>query len=203
MISGPEFSLEAVLSMPEAASGMGVVCHPHPMYGGSMNNNVVFALCQGLNDAGFGALRFNFRGVGRSEGRYGEGRGEVEDVYAALKAVGEQLPGKPLILAGYSFGASVALAALADDREAKPLAGIVVSPPTIAELRYGGLDVGIPLLVLAGGADSFSDAEELRAEAADLADVNVLVSERTDHFWSGLEDWIAGRAESFIKGLSG
>src|SRR5579875_1176116 len=102
--------LEAIFSTVAgpAPRGVLVVCHPHPLYGGSMDNNVVDALCDAALQEGLAALRFNFRGVGRSTGSYDNGEGEQEDVLAAVQAAGDRLSGAAIGLAGYSFGASVA-----------------------------------------------------------------------------------------------
>src|SRR5438093_5275897 len=109
---GPK--LEALLHFPEQMLAPGVVvCHPHPMYGGDMHNNVVDAVCETAVTEGIAALRFNFRGIGASEGRYDNGVGEQDDVRAALAYLRElpEVDSARVALAGYSFGAAVALQA--------------------------------------------------------------------------------------------
>ena len=119
-IPAPHGLLEGLLRLPDgmAASASdgearpahaAVVCHPHPQFGGTMHNKVVFRLAAALVEHGIPALRFNFRGVGRSTGSYDEGRGEADDVRAALAALAARYPGVPLLLAGFSFGAWVGL----------------------------------------------------------------------------------------------
>ena len=112
--------LEGILKPEEEGSEprfVGVVCHPHPLYGGMMHNKVVFKTAQVLQANNIPALRFNFRGVGRSSGTYDEGRGEMEDVRFALDFLSRRYPGVAAILAGFSFGAFVGLrVAAADDR---------------------------------------------------------------------------------------
>src|SRR5690606_755555 len=113
-------SLEGILHQPVSAPfPAAAVCHPHPLYGGDMNNYVVVAVCQALADAGIASLRFNYRGVGDSEGEYGDGLGERTDAAAALAYLRQlaQADQDRMGIVGYSFGATVALAA-ADERVA-------------------------------------------------------------------------------------
>jgi len=117
-IPGPAGRLEAIVER-EAAAGPArlavAVGHPHPRYGGTMRNKVTHAIARGAQRSGAVALRFNFRGVGRSAGAYDQGVGEQDDLRAALTWLGEHYPGLPLAAAGFSFGARVALAACCSD----------------------------------------------------------------------------------------
>ncbi|WP_374440094.1 alpha/beta hydrolase [Pseudomonas panipatensis] len=107
-IDGPEGPLEALhLDTPDAV-GVALICHPHPLFAGTMQNKVVATLQRSARDAGYATLRFNFRGVGQSAGGYGEGRGEIDDALAAARWLGERHPGLPLTLMGFSFGSCVA-----------------------------------------------------------------------------------------------
>jgi uncharacterized protein len=108
-IGGPAGRLEALLEEPEDREPLvaALVCHPHPLYGGTMHNKVVHRLARGLRMAGAVVLRFNFRGVGRSEGRHGDFVGEIEDARAALEWLRERYPELPFGLGGFSFGARV------------------------------------------------------------------------------------------------
>jgi len=108
-IAGPAGHLESLLEEPEGAppTRAALVCHPHPLYGGTMHNKVVHRLARGLRKTGAVVLRFNFRGVGRSQGEHAHGEGEVEDARAALEWLRSRYPGLPFILAGFSFGARV------------------------------------------------------------------------------------------------
>lgn len=119
-IPTPQGHLEAILK-PEEQGAIpkfaGLVCHPHPLGGGTMHNKVVFKVAQTLQAINIPTLRFNFRGVGHSTGTYDEGRGEMEDVRFALEFLSRRYPGLPVVLAGFSFGAYVGLrVAAADDR---------------------------------------------------------------------------------------
>src|ERR1700677_1931759 len=116
-LAGPAGRLEALLNAGAPnATHAAIVCHPHPVYGGTLHNKVVFNAMKALNSFGFPVLRFNFRGTGLSEGEHDKGNGEVEDVRAALEWVEREFT-LPIIFAGFSFGAAVGLrAAYADDR---------------------------------------------------------------------------------------
>jgi alpha/beta superfamily hydrolase len=110
--------LDAILKEPrtDAALGVALVLHPHPLGGGTMHNKVVFRAASALNEAGLTTLRINFRGVGQSTGEHDEGRGELEDVLAGLRYLAETFPGQPVTLCGFSFGARVGLeVGMADD----------------------------------------------------------------------------------------
>ncbi len=117
-IAGPVGGLEALLEIPgdEPPIGVAVVCHPHPMHGGTMQNKVAHTLARAFTKSGLAALRFNFRGVGASSGDFDDGRGEVDDVLAALTFARERFPVKPVWLAGFSFGAAVSISAAAQER---------------------------------------------------------------------------------------
>ncbi len=108
-LAGPEGRLEALLEEPEDAAPRmaAVVCHPHPLYGGTMHNKVVYRLARGLRRAGIAVLRFNFRGVGSSAGVHGHLEGEIEDARAALAWLRERYPALHYALAGFSFGSRV------------------------------------------------------------------------------------------------
>jgi len=119
-IPTPQGHLEGILK-PEEADAQplyaGIVCHPHPLYGGTMHNKVVFKVAQTLQLLNIPALRFNFRGVGHSTGTYDEGRGEIDDVRYALEFLSRRYPGVPVIIGGFSFGSYVGLrVAVTDDR---------------------------------------------------------------------------------------
>lgn len=136
-ISGEAGDIECELASARAPSGGGVmlVCHPHPLYGGAMQNKVVSTLVAAAHDCGMASLRFNFRGVGSSGGTHDEGRGETRDCVQLGEQLREQLGAQPLVLAGFSFGGFVALSAVAT---LQPEALITVAPAW----RY--FDDGIP-----------------------------------------------------------
>ena len=110
-VSGPAGAIEVLLDAPAEARGVAVICHPHPQFGGTMDNKVVQTIARAFVQLGYRALRFNFRGIGASQGSWDEGRGEVDDALAVVEAQRDAT--LPLVLAGFSFGAYVAAAAAA------------------------------------------------------------------------------------------
>ncbi len=182
----------------EGAPGA-VVLHPHPLYGGSMHNNVVETLSAAAVDKGWGALRFNFRGVGGSSGRHDQGRGEQEDVLAAAAWLGRRCPG-PLVLMGYSFGSLVGAAAAS--RLDNLAAGVMVAPPLIlGDLPDWPSDAG-PLFMVAGDRDEFSPLEGLKEYAGRIgARVELVIFEKGDHFFVGRESALFKEVSTFLSGL--
>ena len=202
-IPSGDLELEGILHLPDGdppCPGV-VVCHPHPQYGGDMHNNVVMVLCEALTERGIAALRFNFRGVGRSTGAYDGGRGEALDAAAALTCLAgsEEFEATAVGVAGYSFGAMTALAA-ADDRT-RALA--LVSPPLqwLDRERFNGFRG--PLLLVAGDADHVTPEQPFRELAAsvDAAEAHIVVG--ADHSWWGYERELAGIAGAFFAGHLG
>jgi len=202
-----DLSLEGVCHLPEGAGPFPavVVCHPHPLYGGNMDNNVVYAVCQALCQRGILAFRFNFRGVGRSEGTLGGGVGEPDDVSAAVSFVAsmEQVDSKRIGLCGYSAGAVAAFATKPLDERIQAAAAI--SPP----LSFASLD-GLkgcpkPKLIVTGGKDNFTRLEDFHRFAESLIGPKQCeVIPGADHFWWGYEDQVGDRVASFfISALKG
>jgi uncharacterized protein len=127
LLPGPVGALETLVAMPGSRpAGIAVVCHPHPLHGGALTNKVAYTLAACALRAGMVAARFNFRGVGRSAGAHDRGRGEVDDALAVAAWLRERQPGAPLLLAGFSFGAFIALKAAA---RAAPRALVSIAPP--------------------------------------------------------------------------
>ncbi|WP_119289204.1 alpha/beta hydrolase [Azohydromonas sediminis] len=148
VVAGPAGAIECVVEEPAVAPrGVAVLCHPHPLHGGTMDNKVVQTLARALRQVGWRTVRFNFRGVGRSQGQWDAGRGEVDDALAVVAAVRD--PALPLVLGGFSFGGYVA--AQAARRVDPPAARLVLVAPAT-----GNFDVGaVPddTLVVHGDAD--------------------------------------------------
>ena len=174
-----------------------VVAHPHPQRGGSMNNSVVIALCQGLQAAGISYLRFNFRGVGRSQGEFGDGEGERLDVQGALAFLAAQPTIAPerLGLAGYSFGARVSLAAAAD---APQVRGLLCVAPPLREPLPADQRPPCPLRVLVGSLDPLLDGAPERYASYFPDPQTVRIVEGTDHFWLGLGHDLSDAAQQFF-----
>jgi len=179
--------LEARLGQGRAATGGLVICHPHPQYGGDMENPVVVRVAEVARDSGLATLRFNFRGVGRSGGTYGGGRDERRDVEGALAELKRVIgPSAILVLAGYSFGATVAAAVAARWETLGGLA--LIAPPLGLEglERLPPLEAfGKPLLVVAGDADPYCPAAALAELGETLPHAMIRTIEGADHFFFG------------------
>lgn len=164
-IPGPAGALEGITACPangQTMHGIGVVCHPHPQYGGTMHNKVVDMLSRTLNDLGIGTLRFNFRGVGSSEGAYAEGVGEADDLRAVLTWAQRQRPGHPIWLAGFSFGAYIALRVASEF----PIVRLITVAPPINFFDFSTLPApGSPWTLVQGEADEIVPSEAVFAWA--------------------------------------
>jgi alpha/beta superfamily hydrolase len=195
-IPGPAGVIEALWKEPEGERrGSAVVAHAHPLHGGTMHFKVVFRIARALSRAGFGVLRFNFRGVGASAGIHDFGRGEREDFRAALDEA-ERRGGVPMIAAGFSFGSTIAIAAGEDD-------------PRVAALVVGGLPVDRwkpegpgrvekPALVISGGRDEFAETAVLRETVAHrFARPRLEIVEGADHFLTGRLDVLEEKVLAF------
>ena len=178
--------LEATLwTTPVAEPSMAaLVCHPHPLYGGTLHNKVVFQTAKALNRRGIPVLRFDFRGAGLSEGEHDKGRGELEDVRTAIEYLASEFPQRPILVAGFSFGAWVGLRAGCEDARLEKLIGLGIP---IANLDMSYLrDCGKPKLLIQGGDDQFGPRESVEEFFATLPEPKRLVIvEHADHFFSG------------------
>ena len=202
ILSSAGVQLEAELADAGATPRAAVVlCHPHPQYGGTMQSIVISALFAALPSAGFTTLRFNFRGVGGSTGAYDHGRGERDDARAAVHALADRAPGgTPLVLAGWSFGADVALSVL--DPELR--AWIAVAPPFhfVADADAVGADPRPKLLVLAAH-DEVRASDEIEAIASTWTATSVVVVPGASHFFVGRTDRLTADVLEFLDHLLG
>lgn len=176
-----------------------VVCHPHPLYGGDMDNSVVRAVCAALVSKGLATLRFNFRGVGSSQGTFDQGAGEQEDLRGALAflALQPSLDPARLGVVGYSFGAIVALAVAAVYPQVKALCAI--SPPFGPNLPQPDTWGLKPKLIVTGDADPFVQPLSLEKWAHSLPQPAEFRSfEETDHFWLATEDELGVTVADFF-----
>jgi alpha/beta superfamily hydrolase len=200
--AGPAGRLEAVLMIPDGEPvAAGVVCHAHPLHGGIMHHKVVFRAARALQEQGLPALRFNFRGVGTSDGTHDDGRGEQEDVRAALDELERLYPGLPLILGGYSFGSIMALRVGVHDPRVRAMFALGFPADRLPDTSF--LDgSGKPRLFVQGEDDEFGSGGTIEALAATLPEPrSVVVIPASDHFFTGkldelekgVADWLAGR----------
>jgi alpha/beta superfamily hydrolase len=202
-IDGPAGRLEALLNggSPDATHAA-LVCHPHPLFGGTLHNKVVFHAMKALNNFGFPVLRFNFRGTGLSAGEHAHGVGEVEDVRAALNWLDSEFT-LPIIFAGFSFGAAVGLRAAYSDERVRAM--IALGLPAVAvENRVYDFEFlrssTKPKLFVSGSRDQFGPAGKLEALVATFADPKKLVRiEAGDHFFEGRLREMREAIETWVK----
>ncbi len=202
-ISGPAGQLEALLNAgAENPSHAALVCHPHPMYGGTLHNKVVFHTMKALNSFGFPVLRFNFRGAGLSQGEHANGIGEVEDVRAALDWLENEYR-QPIVFAGFSFGAAVGLRATCSDERVQVLIalGTPVAPIEDRTYDYDFLKTcAKPKLFLSGARDQYGPRAKLQQLADSVADPKKLVFiEGADHFFEGRLREVRETTENWVR----
>jgi alpha/beta superfamily hydrolase len=193
--------LEGFLCRGEEGRGGVVLCHPHPLYGGDMYNNVIGGLQGPLVQGGFSTFRFNFRGVGGSGGVYGEGVEEMEDVRGAVDCMMTEMGAEvPLYLLGYSFGAYVGVKGVAGDERVKAL--LCISPPvSIYDFTALG-EEGRPKLIVAGERDVIGPVGPVEELYLALPQPKMLhIVPGADHFWWGMEDQVADYVIDFLQGL--
>jgi len=196
-LEGPVGRLEAILWTPARRTPpplAGLVCHPHPLFGGTMHNKVVYQVAKTLDRLGLPVLRFNFRGVGLSAGVHDKGIGEQDDVRAALDFLSRAFPSAPLLLAGFSFGCWVGLRVACEDSRVAELVGLG-APVNDSDFSYLAR-CAKPKLFLQGREDQFGARDRLERLVASLPGENRLeVIEGADHFFGG-------RLEILDKALS-
>jgi alpha/beta superfamily hydrolase len=196
-----ELVLEGVLTIPEGAGPFPavIVCHPHPLYGGSMDNNVVYNISEALIQASLASFKFNFRGVGGSQGEFGQGIGEREDVEAAISFVStvKEVDSERIGLAGYSAGAGFALPVGFNDDRIRALAA--VSPP-IPMFDFDFLkNYPKPKLLISGNRDDLIPINQFLEFCQNLSEPKECESiEGADHFWWGYESRLAAKVAAFF-----
>lgn len=185
-IAGPAGTLEALIDAPAAIASpeaVAVICHPHPLYGGTMTNKVVYSLAKAFNEAGARAVRFNYRGVGASAGAYDDGNGETADALAVLDWASARWPGTQLWMGGFSFGGAVAIRAAAG-RDVRRL--VTVAPA----IRRVSVDASAlpqcPWLIVQGDRDELVDPNDIQQWARDLPESpRLAMLEAVEHFFHG------------------
>ncbi len=201
MIPGRAVQLEALIREPkEILRGGAVLCHPHPVYGGTMDNRVVYRAAKAAIDAGFVALRFNFRGVGGSTGQFDHGLGEKDDVASAIDWLAHQYPGLPLALIGYSFGAWIGLQVGFSDSRIQALAGLGL-PLDMYDFDFL-IENPKPALYIVGTRDEFCAQERLQRLERRLPPTSDVRSiENADHFFSDQIEAIQSLIFDFFEKL--
>jgi uncharacterized protein len=189
LLDGPAGKLEAVLEEPEdrPPDEAALLCHPHPLFGGTMHNKVVYRAARALRRRGSVVLRFNFRGVNRSEGQHAEGVGEVEDARAALDWLLARYPDLPYALAGFSFGARVVTNLGCETAGASRL--IAIGFPTRGSDVRSLTSCAVPKYFISSTHDEFAPRNEMEALYTGIAEPKQMVwIEAQDHFFSGALD---------------
>jgi alpha/beta superfamily hydrolase len=192
--------LEALYRELQDPAGIAVICHPHPLGGGTLHNKVVFRAARGLENANIATLRFNFRGVGASSGKHEEGEGEQDDVMAAIEWAKRKHPGKKLFVGGFSFGAWVAsrVACELPEVDAIFLIGTPVNKYDLGHLRR----CQKPILFLHGTQDEHGDIEKLEKLAQQVRNAETVIVSGADHFFSkqldAVDETIRAWAEEVI-----
>ena len=201
-LAGPAGRLEALVEEPEdgAAHSAVLVCHPHPLYGGTMHNKVVFRIARGLRRAGLVVLRFNFRGVGRSQGEYAHIAGEIEDARAALGWLRQRYQGLRFALAGFSFGAQVITRLGCALEGARFL--MAVGHPTERGNDYLE-DCPVPKIFVQSTHDEFGPRPQLETLYAKLVQPKQLIwVEAADHFFAGGLDELEQAVKTSVEAVA-
>lgn len=198
-LDGPAGRLEALLETPAGTAdrGAALVCHPHPQHGGTMQNKVTHTLARSFLECGLRALRFNFRGVGRSEGEFDEARGEVDDALAALHYLKTHWPEGPVWMSGFSFGAAIAIRAAAEEEPA----GLITVAPAV--YRFAGTLAAqpeCPWLIVHGEQDELIAMDQIIDWVNGMGPGPELrVFPDTGHFFHGKLVALRAAASTFIR----
>jgi uncharacterized protein len=198
-IAGPAGRLEALLwTVPVADPPLvAVVCHPHPLFGGTMHNKVVYQAAKAMHLRDIPVLRFNFRGAGQSEGEHDRGAGEAGDVRAALDYLSAEIPQRPILLAGFSFGSLVGLRVGCADRRVSDLIGLGI-PVDNSNLTYLR-DCPKPKLIIQGGNDQFGSRSNVEALFAAMpAPKRLVIVDGADHFFAGQLEKVRSAIDAWL-----
>lgn len=194
--------LEALYRELQDPAGVAVVCHPHPLGGGTLHNKVVFRAARGLENANVATLRFNFRGTGASGGKHDQGEGELEDVTAAIEWVRRKHPGKKLFVGGFSFGAWVA-SRVACDRSDVDAIFLIGTPVDKYDFGYLG-KCDKPVLFLHGTEDEHGDLAKLETLIPTVPSSESVIITGADHFFTrqleAVEETLRSWAEEILEG---
>jgi len=197
-IPGPAGTLEALLDLPEGEPrAVAVFGHPHPLHGGTMHTKALYQAAKAMPRIGVAALRFNFRGVGRSTGTFDSGPGEKDDFRAALSFVEERFPDLPIWTAGMSFGSWIALSVGADDPRVSLL--LAIAPP-VDRYDFGALKMcTLPKFIVHGESDELISIKEIRRFYAQIPEPKELVTiEDANHLFEGKTSMVGDAVEDLL-----
>jgi uncharacterized protein len=196
---GPAGKLEAMLwtTANSEPPFVAVVCHPHPLFSGTMHNKVVFQTAKALHRRGAPVLRFNFRGAGLSEGIYDRGNGERDDARTAIDYLAKEFPHAPILVAGFSFGSLVGLRVGVEDSRVSKLIGLGI-PVNDADVMFLAPSTK-PKLIVHGSNDQYGSRDKIDAVFATLAEPKRLVIvEGADHFFTGKLDRVVAAIDAWL-----
>ena len=199
-LEGPAGRLEAILwNTPAGGPHLAaLLCHPHPLYGGTMHNKVIYQVAKSLHAHGIPVLRFSFRGTGESEGVHDRGHGEQDDIRATLSFLAAEFPGRPILLAGFSFGAWVGLRVGCQDPRVSELIGLGI-PVDNVSLEYLR-SCAKPKLIIQGANDQYGSRVSVEALFQAMPGTKRLVFvEDADHFFTGRLDQVAAAIDAWIE----
>ena len=201
-LNSPAGPLEALLwtTASKNPARTALVCHPHPLFGGTLHNKVVFQTAKTLHSHGYPVLRFNIRGAGQSAGTHDKGRGEAEDVRAAIDYLAQEFPATPIILAGFSFGAWVGLKVGCEDARVQELIGLGI-PANDSDLSYLK-NCSKPKLIIQGAKDQFGAKDRVESLFKEMPDPKQLVFiPEADHFFTNKLDQISAAISNWVEKL--
>lgn len=198
LIKGPAGKLEVILesAKSEERNAIGIICHPHPLFGGTMHNKVVTTLAKTFQHLGLTTVRFNFRGVGRSEGEFAQGHGELDDLLAVIDWMQQQHPKRDIWLAGFSFGAYVAAKAAV---QVVPKKLVTIAPP-VQNFPMNMLPpILCPWILVQGGQDDVVPAAEVLAWAEERVPKPIIIEfPEAGHFFHGQLGELRARLEEAL-----
>jgi alpha/beta superfamily hydrolase len=177
-----------------------VVCHPHPLYGGTMTNKVTHTLARACNELGAVAVRFNFRGVGKSAGTHDDGKGETDDVLAMVQWAAQRWPDASIWLAGFSFGAAMALRASLRVARTDHVVRLITVAPALRWLTQVSEAPLCPWLIVQGDQDELVDVQEVQKWATSLAQApHVAILPGAEHFFHGRLNDLRDTVQSWLN----
>jgi len=198
-LEGPAGQLEALLwtTATQNPARVAVVCHPHPLFGGTLHNKVVFQTAKTLHSRGYPVLRFNFRGAGQSAGTHDKGRGEADDVRIAIDYLAQEFPATAIIVAGFSFGAWVGLKVGCQDARVQEVIGLGI-PVNDSDLNYLKACTK-PKLILQGAKDQFGAKARVESLFDEMPNPKQLMFiPEADHFFTGKLDQVAAAISTWL-----